>query len=115
MSRFIDADALCEEFIKFVRKANNHDFEPTPNWNDAISIFHSMPTVDVVEVTNGEWLEKEVVDNTDEDFVWKIEQWQSARCSVCGKYHTTPYMYYFDHFNYCPNCGAKMERREDAN
>ena len=75
-------------------------------------IINSKPK-EMVEVVHGEWLEKEVVDNTDEDFVWKIEQWQSARCSVCGKYHTTPYMYYFDNFNYCPNCGARMEGKEE--
>jgi hypothetical protein len=50
----------------------------------------------------GEWLEKEV--NSD-----KVDEWQSARCSVCNRYHTTPYMYYFSHYEYCPNCGAKME------
>ena len=53
---------------------------------------------------SGEWVEKEVVVDEDTD----ITEWQSAKCSVCGKYHTTPYMYYFDSFNYCPNCGAKM-------
>lgn len=59
---------------------------------------------------SGEWKEKEVCSNDDST----IEEWQSARCSECGKYHTTPYMYYFDNFNYCPNCGAKMdgERKE---
>lgn len=51
----------------------------------------------------GEWLEKEV--NSDK----VIEEWQSAKCSVCDKYHTTPYMYYFDDYKFCPNCGAKME------
>lgn len=51
----------------------------------------------------GEWLEKEVISDK------VIEEWQSARCSVCDKYHTTPYMYYFSRYNYCPNCGAKME------
>ena len=73
-----------------------------------LMVLGSAEPADVVEVVHGEWLEKEVVDNTDEDFDWKIEQWQSARCSVCGKYHTTPYVYYFDNFNYCPNCGADM-------
>ena len=53
---------------------------------------------------SGEWVEKEVMVDEDTD----IKEWQSAKCSVCGKYHTTPYMYYFDSFNYCPNCGAKM-------
>ena len=57
------------------------------------------------EQKTGEWMEKEV-------FLTKehgIDSWQSARCSVCNKYHTTPYLYYFDNFNYCPNCGASME------
>lgn len=53
----------------------------------------------------GEWLEKEI--NSD-----KIEEWQSARCSICDKYHTTPYMYYFSHYEYCPHCGTKMEGRQ---
>ena len=53
----------------------------------------------------GKWEEKEVHEKgTLED----IEEWQSARCSVCGKYHTAPYMYYFNNYNFCPNCGAKM-------
>lgn len=55
----------------------------------------------------GKWLEKEVIDDK------VIEEWQSARCSVCDKYHTTPYMYYFSRYNYCPNCGAKMEVDEN--
>ena len=54
----------------------------------------------------GEWLEKEV--NSDN----AIEEWQSARCSVCDKYHTTPYMYYFSHYDYCPHCGTRMEGRQ---
>lgn len=54
----------------------------------------------------GRWLEKEV--NSDK----VIDEWQSARCNVCDKYYTTPYMYYFSHYNYCPNCGARMEVEE---
>lgn len=62
------------------------------------------PTVDAVEVKHGHWEEKQVVDDST-----IIEIWQSARCSKCGRYHTTPYAYYFDEFNYCPQCGAKMD------
>ena len=57
------------------------------------------------EQTEGIWTECEVFDNAD----YEIPQWQSARCSNCGKYHTTPYQYYFDKFPYCPFCGEKME------
>lgn len=68
----------------------------------------AIPAADVVPVVHGEWADKEVIHKR------CIEEWQSARCSACGKYHTTPYMYYFDDFNFCPNCGAKMdgERKE---
>lgn len=59
------------------------------------------------DAVQGEWEDKEVFNDTDDDHI--IEEWQSARCSVCGKYHTTPYMYYFDNFSFCPNCGAKMK------
>ena len=56
----------------------------------------------------GEWLEKDVCETKGQ-----IEEWQSAKCSVCGKYHTTPYLYSFDNYPYCPNCGAEM-RGEDG-
>lgn len=54
-------------------------------------------------VRHGRWEERRVIDDK------CIEEWQSARCSVCGRYHTTPYMYNFDRYTYCPNCGAKMD------
>lgn len=65
------------------------------------------PIVPSADRPQGEWVDREVFNETDDDHI--VEEWQSARCSVCGKYHTTPYMYYFDDFNYCPNCGARME------
>ena len=58
----------------------------------------------------GEWLEKEV-HGADEET--GIVEWQSAKCSKCGKYHTTPYMYYFTHYNFCPNCGADMRGKQN--
>ena len=57
-----------------------------------------------------EWLEKEVYAVEDGD----ITELQSAKCSNCGRYHTTPYMYYFREYAYCPNCGKAMKRREDG-
>ena len=60
---------------------------------------------DYRKVDHGTWLEKEVFHDYEKA---TIQDWQSARCSVCYKYHTTPYMYYFNNYNYCPNCGADM-------
>ncbi len=56
----------------------------------------------------GEWLEREVIDEPNGKI---INQWQSARCSVCKLYHTTPYTYTFTHYDYCPNCGKKMVKK----
>lgn len=64
----------------------------------------SLPTIEFNK--EGEWEEKETFHNADDNPI--IEEWQSAKCSVCNKYHTTPYMYSFSNYNYCPNCGARM-------
>ena len=71
---------------------------------------HLQIEVNPVNPAEGKWEEKETFCVTDDDPI--ISQWQSARCSECGKYHTTPYMYYFNDYNYCPNCGAKMVNDE---
>lgn len=62
-----------------------------------------LPSADAVSVRYGHWEECEVLDEN------CVEVCQSARCSICGRYHTTPYMYYFDQYKYCPNCGARMD------
>lgn len=74
--------------------------------NDGIKALNNLPTID--HVRHGKWTEKKVT-HEDNRRSTIIADWQSAKCSNCGKYHTTPYLYYFDHYNYCPNCGAKME------
>jgi late competence protein required for DNA uptake (superfamily II DNA/RNA helicase) len=84
------------------------------NKTDLIQVHHALEKAvispdDVRGV--GEWMQKEVINLED----ITIEQMQSACCSVCGKYHTTPYSYYFSEYNYCPNCGARMKgASEDA-
>lgn len=69
----------------------------------------SLPSVNPQPKT-GHWIEKDVVLQEDN----AIEEWQSARCDKCGKYHTTPFMYYFSHYEYCPNCGAKMVGSQES-
>lgn len=46
MTRLIDVDALNKEFIDFIRASNNSGI--MPNWNDAVSLVGSAPTVDIV-------------------------------------------------------------------
>ena len=70
-------------------------------WDELTNAIKQVPSAQT-EKKKGQWEEKSVFEDS-------IQQWQSARCSVCNKYHTTPYLYYFDNFKYCPNCGASME------
>ena len=70
-----------------------------------------LPAVDVAPMVHGHWTERHVDYASD----CAIDEVQTAKCSVCGLYHTTPYLYSFTGYNFCPNCGAKMdgERRDD--
>ena len=53
------------------------------------------------------WLTKEVF--YQDEVCRPIEAWQSMKCSKCGHYYTSPYMYYISEPNYCPHCGAKTK------
>ena len=59
----------------------------------------------------GKWTEKEIIHK--DEAIYMIEEWQSMRCDQCNHYLTTPYMYHFYHFNFCPFCGAKMKEEGD--
>ena len=100
MARYIDTDNM--KSIKNIQSANFNSIESIREWID------SQPTADVRENVRGEWIDCEVVHDRKDA---KITDWQQARCSICGKWHTTPYMYNWDHFEYCPNCGAQMIER----
>ncbi len=94
--RVIDADEL-------LKKLNE---EGIPYNADVNYLIQTAPTVKVVKLA--EWYEKEVFSQTT-----LHGEMQSARCSCCGLYHTTPYMYCFKDYRYCPNCGAKMDGGDD--
>lgn len=63
------------------------------------------PAVDAVPVRHGKWEERRVAALEETS----IDAWQSAKCTNCGKYNTTPYIYSFTDYQFCPNCGAKMD------
>lgn len=57
------------------------------------SCIDKCPTVDAVEVVHGRWIEKPYLLGT------------TRYCSVCGQNYGMPHGVY----NYCPNCGAKID------
>lgn len=64
------------------------------------------------ERKKGKWTEKEVIHAEEAKEV--ITEWQSCKCSVCGRYHTEPYMYFFLEPSFCSWCGADMRGDGDA-
>lgn len=53
-------------------------------------------SVDAVEVVHGHWIPAGITEDL-------------AKCSVCGKMNHTLHYVCSIGFNYCPNCGAKMD------
>ena len=99
--RAIDADVLIDKYGDWYTEEGAEE-----GYIGTIKgIVDSMPTIEPERKT-GKWEERGV--STEK----AIDEWQSARCSVCGLYHTTPYLYYFNHYNYCPSCGARIEKNE---
>ena len=74
-------------------------------WESHKNAIENVPAVDAVPVVHGRWTERHVDYASD----CAIDEVQTARCSVCGLYHTTPYLYYFKDYKFCPNCWAKMD------
>lgn len=106
MSDLISREETIARFVGAMRSREKSE-HPMPLTEERIVRFlKAMPPA--AEPKVGKWEECKVVDIEDTT----ITEIQSAYCPICHKYHTTPYMYYFDYFNYCPNCGAKMERSE---
>lgn len=83
--RLIDADALKIEIACL--------YGSNPKY---INWLNHAPTVDAVPVRHGKWLSRE------EGKVYPF--WERYTCSVCGKHA--------DDTDYCPNCGARMDKDE---
>ena len=99
MPKYIDADALDKKLSDFVRPSNNSDFVKAPLWNDAVAIIESMPAADVAPVRHARWVIYKAPDAYHCGLV---------KCSFCGEEMIAE----SDEYNFCPNCGAKMDGRD---
>ena len=86
--RLIDANELTDRLNHTTMVAYPNLF---PGLLAAVEIVDDSPTVDATEVVHGKWMRarKPVTANME--------------CSICKK------EYLLSDFNYCPNCGAKMD------
>ena len=92
MSRLIDADETRRQIIAFATGLNQ-------TWlsvDTVMMLLAQVPADDVATVRHGRWVP------TKAPFMNECED-----CSVCG-YRTV----WGHRYNYCPNCGAKMDKEE---
>lgn len=96
MSRLIDADEMRENLLWCKSQSSRYD----NYWDDVIERLDVQPTIDAVPVVHGRW-----------EYIPGDGKFRAILiCSRCrrnvGEY---------DRFNYCPNCGAKMDLKEQQN
>ena len=96
MNKYIDRQAAIEA----AKHAWAKGLEPT-------QYIEMIPAADVAPVVHGRWEIKLLNDY----------QKYSVTCSICGWVGIDNYDSYDDpsDFNYCPNCGAKMDLENEYN
>ena len=85
MSRYINREDLLK---------NLKQFAPEHLTPLIVMLIEKQPTADVAEVMHGKWI----------DCVEKISGKIQITCSQCGRFLSV-YLPY----NFCPNCGARMD------
>ena len=86
----IDRKSALEKVCEY---CNCGDYEDCEDRCADYMYIKELPTVDAVEVVHGRWIEKPYLLGT------------TRYCSICGQNYGMPHGV----FNYCPNCGAKMD------
>lgn len=72
------------------------DTESADRFRDCIDMLDSLDAADVAPVVHGRWKQS--------DFIPGVHA-----CTVCGSQKNPNFRIGFGAWNYCPNCGAKMD------
>lgn len=100
--RLIDSDALDDKLEALVQKYTAQGRpEVAKDYSFVQTVLLTAPTVDAGEEVHARWIERPL------DNFRKYE----VKCSECGFIGIGNYDQYLEPagFNYCPNCGAKMD------
>ena len=103
MAEYIDREAALKRFEEI--KQSGISLKDAIYIDGVMAVIETLPAADVAPVVHGRWIGKRL-DN--------FKKYQ-VTCSECGWIGIENYDSYVDpsDFNYCPNCGAKMEYEED--
>lgn len=100
MARYINADDLINELSAACMPIYEKGITGILGDSSSIAdIINEQPTADVQEVKRGDWLKpgNDPIDN---------KQWI---CSECKGLTETAYYCGHCYYNYCPNCGTRMD------
>ena len=92
--RLIDSEDFAKHLERMARTAYP---DMRPGLSEAAEFAKDFPTIDAVEVVHGRWIGEKG------GYMWR------ENCSVCGD----PVYNKIKSYNYCPNCGAKMDGGKD--
>lgn len=103
--RLIDADALLE-LVQFRTPIDNQNAEVIAGCVDITRrIIEAQPTIDAVEVVHGWWKP-----------TYHTYYNRDGACEIADEWHCSECNFYSrERFNYCQNCGARMEAEENGN
>lgn len=99
MDKYINREVAVKVFNNFDagRACGTHSTLLTPE--EFAQYLYELPAADVVQVKHGQW-----IDNGANGYKWAFV------CSLCGYVDGHP----FDNrHNFCPNCGARMDRGDN--
>lgn len=97
--RLIDADALKRECEKLPRVLDD-EFIHFVKVKDITKTINNAPTIEAEPVRHGEWIEPEEYTGHTE---WHCSYCGDVVYTICG----------YPSADYCPNCGAKMEGKNE--
>lgn len=93
--RLIDADALKDYVMDVYGRGTDDN---TAIWyGDVLSFINEAPTIDAAPVVHGRW-EFPIFEDEEDGLDPRV------KCSECGCIEAA-----LAKWNYCPNCGAKMD------
>ena len=103
MKEYIERAVAVKKFENYRRDCEEENDERAAQiFEDCISELMAIPAADVAEVRHGRWEDKTNIS--------RAEVEQRVDCSVCGQiFWTTAVL----SFNYCPNCGALMDKEDE--
>ena len=90
MAEYIERYALLNDFYTASRN-------PWPDFDDAWKLVQNALSVDVAPVTHGRWIDLKYGNGYESVY----------KCSLCKQ--DSCFAYKERKFEYCPNCGAKMD------